>query len=91
MRGRSGEHALQLGTPHAVHQGAPLRLHLFDQALVALRLAELEQLQRVGQLRAQAADRTQRLLQRGALAQQPLSLDLVVPEVRSGRQLIELF
>ena len=85
------QHALELGPARAIGQRLPLPFDLLHDRLVALGFAEIEQLDRVGNLAGEARDRAQRLLYGGALAQQRLGLLLVVPEIGAARQLVELF
>ena len=88
--GRAREHALELGSAHAVYQRAPLRLDLLHDGRVALGLSQLEQLESIGELRAEPGDGPERLLEVRALAKQGLRLELIVPEIGGARQLVEL-
>ena len=66
-------------------------LGLADYRLVVFSRSELEVFEGIVDLLAQRLDQIDPLLSGGALSHQDLRLLLVVPEVRLGRQLIELF
>ena len=80
--GLARQQALDLAPLRLLAQPVERRLGVGDDRLVALGLAELDQLDRVVDLALDAAIAVDRLFEPGALAQQLLRRGRVVPQLR---------
>ncbi len=86
----SRQHARELGAPHALRQGLGLLVELGEQPLVVFLRRELEELDRLSDILRQRGRKLDFFDQPGTLAQDRLSLVLVVPETGFARDLIDL-